>query len=219
MILIPVKDQSNAKERLAKLLVPAERRALAQAMLQDVLDAVITAASPAAISLVTNDAYAEELAEKLGIGVLDDGDAASETEAIERATELCVKRGESWTLVIPGDAPLVTAEEVVRIFKSAPEKGSVLVTDHKRKGSNAVYRSPGNLFPLKFGDYSYAPHLRAAQQTGLPVQQLMLPGIALDVDRPEDAGLVMGSPGETRTQRLLRAWRIDIRLRKMAAAT
>ncbi len=219
MILIPVKDQSNAKERLAKLLIPAERRALAQAMLHDVLDAVIAAASPAVISLVTHDASAEELAEKLGIGVIDDGDAKSETEAIEKATAACVKRGEPWTLVIPGDAPLVTPDEVVRIFKSAPEKGSVLVTDHKRKGSNAVYRSPGDLFPLKFGDYSYAPHLRAAQQTGLPVQQLMLQGIALDVDRPEDAGQLVSSPGETRAQKLLRAWRVDVRLRKMAAAT
>jgi 2-phospho-L-lactate guanylyltransferase len=219
VILIPVKDQSNAKERLAKLLVPAERRALAQAMLQDVLDAVTAAASPATISLVTNDAYAEELAEKMGLGVIDDGDAQSETEAIETATAACMRRGEPWTLVIPGDAPLVTPDEIVRIFKSAPEQGSVLVTDHKRKGSNAVYRSPGNLFPLKFGDYSYAPHLRAAQQTGLPVQQLMLPGIALDIDRPEDAGAVMSSPGETRSQKLLRAWRVDVRLRKMVAAT
>jgi 2-phospho-L-lactate/phosphoenolpyruvate guanylyltransferase len=219
VILIPVKDQTNAKERLAKILVPAERRALAQAMLQDVLDAVMEAASPATISLVTHDAYAEELAEKFGLGVIDDGDAASETDAIEKATADCVRREAAWTLVIPADAPLVTPEEIVRIFKSAPEKGSVLVTDHGRKGSNAVYRSPGNLFPLKFGDYSYAPHLRAAQQTGLPVQQLMLPGIALDVDRPDDAGRVMSSPGETRAQRLLRALRVDIRLRKMAAAT
>src|SRR5437867_6983415 len=37
VLLIPVKDQRNAKQRLAAVLSPEERFALAQAMLEDVL--------------------------------------------------------------------------------------------------------------------------------------------------------------------------------------
>ena len=40
MILVPVKDLDGAKERLSPVLAPAERRALAQAMLEDVCQAL-----------------------------------------------------------------------------------------------------------------------------------------------------------------------------------
>jgi 2-phospho-L-lactate guanylyltransferase len=94
----------------------------------------------------------------------------------------------------------------------------VLASDHKGLGSNAVYRAPGDLFPLRFGDHSYAPHLAAAQIMA-PVLQLKLPGLALDIDRPEDVQLLLEAAGETRAQKLLRGWNIGERLRALAAQT
>src|SRR5262249_50057049 len=135
------------------------------------------------------------------------------------ATRHAVAHSAAWTLVIPGDAPLVTPQELRAILDAAPARGSVLVTDHKHRGSNAVLRRPADLFPLRFGDDSYAPHLRAAQATGLPVAELQLPGIALDLDRPEDISSFLASPGETRTHRILRAWNVGDRLRGLAACS
>ena len=40
MILVPVKDLKNAKQRLSDVLDGEEREALAEAMLNDVLDAL-----------------------------------------------------------------------------------------------------------------------------------------------------------------------------------
>ena len=215
MILIPVKSQENAKQRLAALLSARERLELAQAMLEDVLDAVAAVPDCPPVSLVTSDAHARGLAARFGYAVIEDTDNGGETAAIESATRICVERGIAWALVIPGDAPLVTPAEVRAVLDAAPERGSVLVTDHKHRGSNAVLRRPADLFPLRFGDDSYAPHLRASQATGLPAIELQLPGIALDLDRPEDVAALLARPGATRAQQLLRAWNTAERLRSL----
>jgi 2-phospho-L-lactate guanylyltransferase (CobY/MobA/RfbA family) len=39
-----------------------------------------------------------------------------------------------------------------------------------------------------------------------------LPGIALDVDNPEDLRQLLTHPGKTRTQSLIRQWALDGRL-------
>lgn len=217
MILIPVKNKLNAKQRLAPLLSAGERFQLAQAMLEDVLDAVAAVPERPPVSLVTSDDHARQLAARHGFAIIEDRDDAGETAAIEMATRVCSERGDAWTLVMPGDAPLATAEEISQILRAAPQKGSVLASDHKHLGSNAVLRAPADLFPLRFGDYSYAPHLRAAKSTGLPVVELKLPGLGLDVDRAEDVQLLLAAPGDTRSQRLLRSWNVERRLRVLAA--
>jgi 2-phospho-L-lactate guanylyltransferase len=75
-----------------------------------------------------------------------------------------------------------------------------------------VFRRPANLFPLRFGNDSFKPHLAAAQATGKPCQVLLLPGIAVDVDNPEDLQQLLSLPGETRTQSLVRRWALEGRL-------
>jgi len=62
------------------------------------------------------------------------------------------------------------------------------------------------LFPLRFGNDSFKPHHAAAQATGKPCVVLNLPGIAVDVDNPEDLEQLRSLPGETRAQRLAREY-------------
>jgi len=124
------------------------------------------------------------------------------------ATRLCVERGEDSTLVIPGDVPLIATWELEEIFKHAPAEGSLLVPAWDGRGTNAAYRRPANLFPLKFGNDSFKPHHAAAQGTGKPCVLLNLPGIAVDVDNPADLRQLLSLPGETRAQRLARSWNL-----------
>ncbi|HZQ91430.1 MAG TPA: 2-phospho-L-lactate guanylyltransferase [Terriglobales bacterium] len=206
MILIPVKNQQNAKQRLAEVLTQEQRQALAEAMLADVLQAVAGLSARPEVALVTSDPFAVGLAHALDFRVIADEDNRGETAAIEMATHVAVEHGAEWTLVIPADAPLVTAGELESILYAAPEAGAVLAPDHRGRGSNAVLRRPAALFPLRFGDDSFAPHVQAASATGRSVVLLQLPGIALDVDRPDELAMLANAPGETRSQLLARAW-------------
>src|SRR2546422_2869397 len=206
MILVPVKNLENAKQRLASLLDQDTRTELAQAMLHDVLDALSACCSYSEISLVTSDPFVLDLAQAFSFQVIPDATNRSETDAIEMATQLCESRGVESTLVIPADIPLIQPSEVTAILQAAPEKGSVLVPAADGRGTNAVLRRPAGLFPLRFGNDSFKPHLAAAQVTRKPCVVLSLPGIALDVDSPADLKDLANSPGETRAQRLVRRW-------------
>ncbi len=77
------------------------------------------------------------------------------------------------------------------------------------RGTNAAFRRPANLFPLRFGNDSFKPHLAAAQATGKPCVVLQLPTVAIDVDNPEDLQRLLAHSGETRSQSLLREWTIE----------
>jgi 2-phospho-L-lactate/phosphoenolpyruvate guanylyltransferase len=209
VILIPVKNLSAAKQRLAAILDQPARTELAQTMLHDVVSAIAAWVRRPACALVTGDPFALELARRYDFEIIPDPSNPGETGAIEIATRLCVKRGVESTLVIPADIPLIQATELERIYAAAPPEGSVLAPAADGRGTNAAFRRPANLFPLRFGNDSFKPHLAAAQATGKACIVLQLPGIAVDVDNPEDLQRLLAQPGETRTQRLLRRWQLD----------
>lgn len=206
MILVPVKNLANAKQRLAPVLSREECVELAQAMLQDVLETLASWSSRPAVAVVTSDPFAREMAKRLQFEVIADPANRSETDAIAMATQACQGRGVDSTLVIPGDIPLLQVWELERILESAPAEGTVLVPASDGRGTNAAWRRPAGLFPLRFGNDSFEPHLAAAQAADKPCVVLSLPGIALDVDRPSDLRELVATPGETRAQRLARRW-------------
>lgn len=206
MILVPVKSLKQAKQRLAPILAQAARTELAQAMLQDVLDALGTWPNRPEVAVVTCDAFALELASRYGFEVFADHANTGETDAIAMATHVCETRGIDSTLVIPADIPLMESWELERILEAAPERGSVLVPAGDGRGTNAAFRRPAGLFPLRFGNDSFKPHFAAAQASGQPCVVLPLPGIAVDVDNPSDLKQLVALPGETRAQRLARQW-------------
>ena len=212
MILVPIKNTSGAKQRLASILDQDSRTRLAQAMLHDVLSALYEWKDRPSVGIVTSDAYAIQLASEYRFEIIPDPENPGETGAIEMATQVCVARGEDSTLVIPADIPLIQAWELEEIYKVAPVQGTVLVPAGDARGTNAAFRRPANLFPLRFGNDSFKPHHAAAQATGQPCVILNLPGIAVDVDNPEDLQGLIALPGNTRAQQLARDY---VRMGKM----
>jgi 2-phospho-L-lactate/phosphoenolpyruvate guanylyltransferase len=208
MILIPVKDLATAKQRLSPVLDRAQRAELARAMLLDVLDSVAQCQNCPAVAVVTSDSFAVEHATRRGFEIIPDTQNQSETAAIEMATQICVSRGVESTLVIPADIPLMQSSELQKILQAAPEEGSVLVPAADSRGTNAAFRRPANLFPLRFGNDSFKPHFTAARETQKPCVVLLLPGIALDVDNPGDLKDLMAAPGDIRSQQLARQWHL-----------
>jgi 2-phospho-L-lactate guanylyltransferase len=208
MILVPVKNLSGAKQRLAALFCQPTRTELAQAMLSDVLETLGKWTDRPEVSIVTSDPFALQLAHQFHFSVIPDNANRSQTDAIEMATRFCESQGVNSTLVIPGDIPLIHSWELETILQSAPPEGSVLVRAADGRGTNAIWRRPAGLFPARFGNDSFEPHHIAAQATGKPCVVLSLPGIALDIDNPSDLRALAAAPGETRAQRLVRQWQL-----------
>ena len=82
MILVPVKNLSSAKQRLAGILDQPSRTALAQAMLYDVLTTLDRWDNRPQVAVVTSDPFATNLATEYRFEIIPDSDNPGETGAI-----------------------------------------------------------------------------------------------------------------------------------------
>ena len=204
---VPVKEFAGAKQRLAPLLTPEQRQALAAAMVEDVL-AVLADAPLAGVMVNTVDPLATELARRFGARVVTDNARDGHTGAVAAMARILAAEGREAMLTVPGDIPRVTASEIAAVIAARRLAPSLtIVPAHDERGSNAVLCSPPLVMPLHFGDDSFLPHLAAAGAVGIEPTILRLPGIALDIDQPLDMqALLRAEPRmPTRAVRLLEA--------------
>jgi 2-phospho-L-lactate guanylyltransferase len=209
--VVPVKERVSAKERLAPLLRPEARQALALAMLEDVLAAITTAPGIAGLLVVTVDAEAGQLAARYGARMTELGSRDGHTGAVTAAARLLAAEGRAGMLTLPGDIPLVTPAEIAGVLAAHPPARSfTIVPSHDERGSNAIACSPPGVVPLRFGEDSFYPHLRAAEACGVRPNVVHLPGIALDIDNPEDVVSFMRTPSPTRAWAVLAEERVPL---------
>jgi len=202
--VVPVKNLGNAKQRLAGVLGQPARTALFRAMLEDVLEALAGATSLAGIVLITRDEEATALGRRHGAESLVEPENRGHTAAVEFAAKALAARGAGALLQVPGDIPRVTSEEIEAVMAAhAPAPAVTIAPSRDRRGSNAVLCSPPDVFPLRFGDDSFFPHLAAARALGIEPTVVESTGIGLDIDTPDDLEAFLASPSDTRAYRLL----------------
>jgi 2-phospho-L-lactate/phosphoenolpyruvate guanylyltransferase len=204
--LVPSKRFAFAKGRLAGLLDPAERSALARAMLEDVLAALRAAPEVAGVLVVTAEAEAAEVAARGGARVLAEPVPAGLNAALAEGAALLAAEGAGALLVVPGDVPLATPEEIGRVVAAlGPAPAIALAPDRHGCGTNALALRPPGVIPFRFGPESLALHRAAAEAAGAAVALARAPALALDLDMPEDLLLALAHGGGTRTVRHMRA--------------
>jgi 2-phospho-L-lactate/phosphoenolpyruvate guanylyltransferase len=203
---VPVKDLINAKQRLVPILEAEQRRALARAMLEDVLAALATAL-PGRVWVVTTDPEVMEVAGRHGARCLVEQANRGHTEAVAFAQSAALNRGAARFLTIPGDVPCVTAEEIAAVCRSG-EAGVTFVPSMSGFGTNGALLAPPDAMPLKFGEPSFDNHLLAARQRGLTPVVRELPGLGLDIDTPEDLMLLLARGARTRSAALVSSWHL-----------
>ncbi|MCH8002286.1 MAG: 2-phospho-L-lactate guanylyltransferase [Proteobacteria bacterium] len=205
--VVPVKTLDAAKRRLAGALDPAARRGLSLAMLADVLDALDATAGLDGAAVVSRDSDVMELARRRGLRVIPETGAGLNA-AVTQAANVLSAEGCARLLVMPADLPLAAPEEIAQILAALPEApGLTLVPDRHGVGTNGFLCSPPDAVAPSFGAGSFARHLEAARDAGIPATVLRLPGLGLDIDTPEDLRAFMEAPGATWTHAALRAAR------------
>lgn len=202
--VVPVKDLKDAKQRLAGVLGPEERRALFRAMLEDVLSALASSARLAGILVVTRDPDAERLAARYGARVLVEEANRGHTAASSLGARTLAREGAVGMVQLPADVPLVTGDDVDAVLDAHGRGPAVTIApSHDELGSNAVACSPPDLLPLRFGDDSFFPHLERARSLGIEPAIVRRPGLALDIDTPADLMALLEAPATTRAHAVL----------------
>jgi 2-phospho-L-lactate guanylyltransferase len=209
--IIPVKETSEAKQRLAGVLSAPLRKALALAMLEDVLAVISGVDGLGGLILVTVDADAMRLAKRYGGETLAAGAHDGHTGAVTAGARHLIAQGRDTMLTLPGDLPLITSTEIGQLVAAhRPASSFTIAPAHDEQGSNAILMSPPLAVPLRFGEGSYFPHLAAARACGIEPCVMHLPGIAFDIDNPQDLHhfAQLGSP--TRAGALVAAHKREI---------
>ncbi len=201
--VVPVKQLARAKQRLSGLLGPEQRRLLCDAMLDDVLAALTAARGLAGILVVSSDPAARVLAMRHGARLLDDPGRGLNAAVAYAATTLAAE-GVPAMLVVHGDAPLATADEIEALIAAhAAGHAVVLAADRRGDGTNALLCAPPDTMAFHYGPGSFTAHRKAARTAGHEPVSLDLPGLALDIDVPEDLALFMDRAGTGAAYRLL----------------
>jgi 2-phospho-L-lactate guanylyltransferase len=197
-LLIPIKDPTHAKTRLAELLSEEERRRLAWAMFKDVSRAIATARKPDRVVLVSSFAPAIERARDLGWDVLIEESQISESASVDWASRILSERGFDTVMRLPADLPLVRAEDIDELLSvELDSPGALLVPSREGTGTNAIIRTPPTLFPSRFGPNSLALHKQEAARVGVECVIVNNARIALDIDEPADVELLLEEGGGT----------------------
>jgi 2-phospho-L-lactate guanylyltransferase len=190
-ILIPVKDLTRAKQRLAPLMTQEERTRLAWTMLENTFAAAAQARNVDRIAVVTLYAPAIELARKFGMELIAESEQVSESVSVDFGSREAKTRGATSVLRLPIDLPLITAADIEAVLECDGEHdvrppAVVIVPSRDGTGTNAILRRPPDLFPSHFGPGSLAKHLAEAKRAMADCMVIDLPRIALDIDDPDD---------------------------------
>ena len=180
MALIPVKELSKAKARLAPVLDEAGRRELITAFYRDVLAAALDCPALDSVGVVSRDADALALASEAGAEAMAElGDL---NDSLDSAAKTLADRGIDRVLVLHADLPLVSAEAIETIARSSSDVALVASGDG---GTNALV-CPVGAFRFQYGPGSAQQHREAAWDADLEPELLDLPDLALDIDTPGD---------------------------------
>jgi 2-phospho-L-lactate guanylyltransferase len=195
--LVPVKLLDQAKSRLAGALAPVERASLVQSLLERTVGILRQVPAIAEILIVTGDPAVAAWASQTGNRVLGPGRESDLNRELASATRLAQERQAEGVLILHADLPRVTAADVQAMTASAAAAPIVvLAPDRHRRGTNALLCAPPGLIEYRFGPDSFALHCAQAQAAGASLEICSTPGLALDLDLPEDLELLRAdAPG------------------------
>ena len=179
--VIPVKASPDSKSRLAGVLDAPTRAALVEAMLARVVEAASGAKNIARVCLLGTPPQPIE-----GLTLLPDPGGGLNA-AVRSALAEVASLGASRVIFIHADLPLVTTQDL-QLLAAAPAGEIAIASDRHGTGTNAISLPlpEAGGFSFAFGPDSFARHQAEADRLGLRIEEIRSPGLARDIDEPED---------------------------------
>jgi len=185
-IIVPHRGLPAAKTRLASVLSPGEREALARQLLERVLrvargvcaDVVVISPSAALAEIV--EPTGARLVVQRGMGLNSGLDQARSDALFDDIGTL---------VVLHGDLPNLGADDIAALLRALPADGSAGVAigpDKAGSGTNALALRPPGVINFRFGRGSFAAHADEVARAGVPLVAVNRAGLAFDLDTPQD---------------------------------
>ena len=177
--IVPFKPAGERKTRLAEVLSADERDSLAEQLFAHVLTVLGAApriASVLVLSRLRPSHWTGPWRADTGLGLNPELQAARAAIA-------------GPVMVLHSDLPLLAAHDLDKLIDSAERAGLAIAPDRHGSGTNAIAIADGRRFAFSFGADSYRLHRR---QIDHGWRMVPAPGLAIDIDTPEDLDLAVG---------------------------
>ena len=209
--VVPFKGRHGSKRRLAALLDEQERASLGRAMLADVVEALVRCSAVDRVLVVTADPDTAQDDPKVAwlmepTVATPSGEGAGLNAALRFAQGLAVRADVTRLLIVLADLPLLESGDVEGLLEVGLSGGTEgpfvgIAPDGALTGTNALLLRPPAILEPQFGRDSFHTHVAWAGERRLPYAIVRRPGLALDIDSPEDLArfLEVAPPGETLT--------------------
>jgi len=204
--LLPVKPPDRAKQRLSRVLEQRFRETLARAMYEHVLSVLCASSGLDRIAVMTADQGAADQARRSGAMVFDEPELLGHKKSADLAARRAMCYGARTVIMVPIDVPLIAPadiEELTAAARAAAGPCAFIVPSWDRSGTNALVLTPPDAMQTCFGENSLRGHLEQARARGIPIRELHPPGLALDIDTPEDIAELLARAPESKIARLL----------------
>ena len=180
-IVIPVKPLNEAKSRLASVLGFEARRELVTDMLGNVL-AAAQQSKASRILVVTRDPVVGAMVSAAGVDWIPDPAPTLNGTLLDVFQKCWVN--EEIPLYLPADLLRLRASEIDGILDV--QDRVVLSPCHKAQGTNALLVPATCALEPQLGEGSFSRHLKTAASAGVATKVYRAPGLAFDIDTPED---------------------------------
>ena len=186
-IVIPVRPPDEGKSRLAPALDAAARAELVERLFRHALGVALAAAPAGGVHVVSRSPQLLALAAAAGATPIPE-QGRGLNPALAQAAATCDPQRPF--MALSADLPLVSLSDLHQAAQALADADVVVAADRAGTGTNALLlRRPGLIAP-GFGDASLARHRQRAGAAGLRFAVVSLPGLAADLDEPEDLVLL-----------------------------
>jgi 2-phospho-L-lactate guanylyltransferase len=189
--LLPIKNLSNAKERLSNLLDKTRRQGLFRAMTDDVISVLIKHPGISEVAIISDDPFAARLAKKHKAGLFTERALRVRglNAVIQAAVSRLALRQIDNVMIIHADLPLINAtnlSKLISMHNNFDGPRLTLAPDRHRNGTNCLLCNPASAFTFQYGKDSFRNHCAEANSLRFSIQVLDDPQIGCDIDYPQD---------------------------------
>lgn len=191
-VLLPVKGFSEAKQRLASALDPDAREGLARAMLTDVLNTLSRTHAAERVIVFTAADEIMQMARPFGFETVLEKTVVGHSGAVNHMVEE-LSATSSRILAIAADLPRLLPSEVDFALDAVSEPVTLIPSRDWTGTNGVVFISPARI-AMEYGQGSFRRHLSKVSAARLRSDVMSLPGIAFDIDTPDDLQAFLDDP-------------------------
>jgi|SRR5690349_15688314 len=184
-LVLPLKSLHEGKSRLSPALGPTQRAELIAQMLDHILEQARVFPGLSRTLLVSACSAARDHAARRGAHVLTEN-ALELNAALGHARAYVRAMGADQLMIAPCDLPLVSHDDLRELAAGAPPGGAAIAPDSRHEGTNGLYLPIQAELSFSFGPRSFSKHVGAIERLGLKLHTLERPGLAFDIDTPQD---------------------------------